>query len=496
MKRAGEAVAQLALALAPHAPLFLVCCGPGNNGGDGWAAATALHHAGRAVLVVDTATPCQLPHDAHQARLHALAAGVPQTPTMPTDWPAGSLLVDALLGLGTRNTFTTPTGALAQALAGLHRAALSGHTVLAVDLPSGLHPDTGQALAHTLTVHATHTLSLLSLKPGLFTGQGRDHAGQVWWHPVVDTAAPTPAATGTLNGRPAPIDRHHAQHKGSFGDVLVLGGAPGMAGALWLAARAALVGGAGRVLACALDPHGPDLDHGWPELMGRPAADWPRWQAGTVVAGCGGGNAIAAHMETLLTHPARLVLDADALNAMAAEPRWLDKLTQRQAPTVLTPHPLEAARLLGASTAQVQADRVAAAQALAARCQAVVVLKGSGSVLAHPGGAWALNPTGNALLASAGTGDVLAGLLGGRWSCQMATHRGPATADKADTTPAAADPPATEAALESAFEAACAATWWHGAAADLAWQQGQRQPLRASALVQALGDTLQAVNPG
>ncbi|MFN7726169.1 MAG: NAD(P)H-hydrate dehydratase [Rubrivivax sp.] len=466
MQAAGQATARLALALAPHAPLFQVHVGPGNNGGDGWVAATALHQHGRRVQVVDCSEGRTPPEDAGRARAWALRLGVPCTSEWdaPTQRPPGSLVVDALLGLGAQ---VRHGGRLQRAIGDVRQAADEGHTVLAVDLPTGLHPDTGQATSG-LAVQAHHTLSLLTLKPGLFTGQGRDHAGQVWLHPL--GSRDPGEASGTLNGRPAPAPRRHAQHKGSFGDVAVLGGAAGMGGALVLAARAALCGGAGRVFAWSLAPQAEGADPAWPELMHRQTTDSFRPGAATVVAGCGGGSAVADHLPALLSSAHRLVLDADALNAIASSPALQQALAQRPGPTVLTPHPLEAARLLGCDTAAVQADRIAAAQALAARHRCVVLLKGSGTVLAHPGGRWCINPTGNALLASAGTGDVLAGWLGGLWS---------ATAAQRDT---------RDDAQALGFDAACAAAWWHGAAADTAWQRGHRQGWHASDLLQTLGD--------
>jgi hydroxyethylthiazole kinase-like uncharacterized protein yjeF len=212
------------------------------------------------------------------------------------------------------------------------------------------------------------------------------------------------------------------QHKGSFGDVAVVGGAPGMVGAALLAARAAHAAGAGRVFVEMLDGEALALDPLRPELMFRHG--WTQGAAGTlaqstVVCGCGGGDAVRASLPRLLSLAARLVLDADALNALAADPSLATLLlarSRRHAGTVLTPHPLEAARLLGSSTAEVQADRLSAARSLAGRFQCVVVLKGSGSIVAAPGHTPRINATGNASLATAGTGDVLAGWLGGRWA--------------------------------------------------------------------------------
>ena len=259
-------------------------------------------------------------------------------------------------------------------------------------------------------VRATATLALLSLKPGCFTHQGRDHGGAMWFSDLGVTAD---APTAWLSGAPASHPRPHAAHKGSHGDVLVIGGAPGMTGAAWLAASAALAACAGRVYTSLL---GQDAVHATPprlELMTRQRA-WlhapPQLSADTVVCGCGGGDAVRAALPPLLSHAGRLVLDADALNAISADASLLQLLqgrAQRGLATLLTPHPLEAARLLGVPTGDIQHGRLAAAQTLAQRLGATVLLKGSGSIIAAPGRVARINASGNASLASAGTGDEI-----------------------------------------------------------------------------------------
>lgn len=450
MQRAGLASARLALALAPQARRYVVAAGPGNNGGDGLVAATRLHEAGQQVVVHLFADAARLPADAADALKRAAVAAVPIA-SAPLALEPGDFALDALLGLGTRRA---PEGDIAAAI-----EALTGTPTLAVDLPSGLHPDTGQPLGESV-VRAVATLALLTLKPGLFTGRGRDCAADVWFDGLdVEVSG----ATAELTGPPTSAPRHHADHKGRFGDIAVVGGAAGMAGAALLAARAALAAGAGRVYVCPLDDAAPGLDAARLELMFRPL----RWLhaadvAGhlTVICGCGGGDAVRAALPPLLSRARRLLLDADALNSIAAD-STLQSLLQarhgRALETILTPHPLEAARLLGSDTAAVQADRIAAAQALAQRFCCVVVLKGSGSIVAAPQALPAINPTGNALLATAGTGDVLAGWTGGLWATGG-----------------------------NARNAALAAVWRHGHAADRAAAAGRRAPLLAGDLVAAL----------
>ncbi|MEJ7929618.1 NAD(P)H-hydrate dehydratase [Ramlibacter sp. AN1015] len=426
MQRAGLAVARLALALAPHARDVWLACGPGNNGGDGLEAAMHLKRWGGHPVVTWLGEPQRAPQDARASLQRAREAGVAFAEAPPPSW---DLCVDALFGLGAQRPLSGPAAGWRD-----HMRA-GARPVLAVDLPSGLDADTGTG---EQPVRATHTLSLLTLKPGLFTGSGRDAAGEIWFDDLgvsPDIAAPT----ALLAGAPSRVPRRHASHKGSWGDVAVIGGAAGMRGAALLAARAALHAGAGRVFVCAPDGDGAGLDPASPELMFRGAADLDLSRM-HVACGCGGGDAIRSLLPRVLSTAASLVLDADALNAMAADTALQVLLRSRAGRgrrTVITPHPLEAARLLACSTAEVQSDRLAAARVLAQAHGCVVVLKGSGSVIAGPENTAAINPTGNARLATAGTGDVLAGLLAARL-----------------------------AAGASAFDAAAGGVWEHGRVAD------------------------------
>ncbi len=452
MRRAGTAVAALARALRPHARSAWVACGPGNNGGDGLEAAIQLMAAGLQVEVTLAADAARLPSDAQDALKRAQAAGVAISSTRLSQ-ATPDIAIDALLGLGAHRE---PSGELANWVTQLNALPC---LVLAVDLPSGLNADTGQPHG-SLSVVATHTLALLTLKPGLFTGSGRDLAGEVWFDALGVNISSAPPVAWLANTSAPATPRRHAQHKGSFGDVAVVGGAPGMVGAALLAARAAHAAGAGRVFVNLLDPHAPGLDPQRPELMFRPA--W--WEGpadvlrqSTVVCGCGGGDAVRKVLPRLLSSAGRLVLDADALNAVASDSALQQLLTARRSrdrETVLTPHPLEASRLLGSSTGAVQADRLVAAQQLAERFNCVVVLKGSGSVVAAAFGTPSINASGNAALATAGTGDVLAGWLGGCWSTTSTR----------------------------ALQAARHATWLHGHAAD----RYEFSPLRAADLIEAM----------
>ncbi len=481
MQRAGLSVARLSLALAPHAQRIWVACGPGNNGGDGFEAALQLHRWGKSVVVTWTGLPpgkTGLPPDAHAARARALAAGVPMATEPPQ---AFDFCIDALLGLGAKLDPSRACTDLMQQWLAVMQASRAPR--LAVDVPTGLDADTGFSLpiiatksiaspAHTARATGIFTLSLLTLKAGLFTASGRDSAGQVWLDDLGINPETTAATATTAEpcawllgadraNQPLRSQAAHASHKGSFGDVAIVGGestaASHMTGAALLAARAALHAGAGRVYVALLGSPSLSVDPEQPELMFRsPEALDLKHQV--VVCGCGGGEAVKTVIAKVLSAATRLVLDADALNAMAVDPQLQTQLKARHRRgygTVLTPHPLEAARLAGSTAAGVQADRLAAARQLAERFQCVVVLKGSGTVIAAPGQPTMVNASGNALLATPGTGDVLAGMLGAYMASGL-----------------------------SAFEAACGAVFAHGNLADTWAALRPGQALTASALAE------------
>ncbi|MBY4595293.1 NAD(P)H-hydrate dehydratase [Ottowia caeni] len=439
MRRAGLSVARLAVALAPHARTVWIACGPGNNGGDGLEAAMHLRRWGLNPVVTLLGNPQHIPADARASFARAQEAGVAFAET-PPPLHSDDLCIDALLGIGGARA---PEGRMAEWLSFM--AASSAHR-LAVDVPSGLNADTGVHLAKTSTSPSErhHTLSLLTLKPGLFTMQGRDACGTLWFDDL--GIAPEEPPIALLNVAAPAHTRPHASHKGTWGDVAVIGGhvdsARGIAmgGAALLAGRAALSNGAGRVYVSLLGDASLMLDVATPELMFR-RYDALDLRTLSVVCGCGGGEAVADVLEPVLDATPRLVLDADALNAIAGDPvlqTAMKSRAERGQATVLTPHPLEAARLLSCNAADVQNNRLNAAQEIARRFQCTVVLKGSGTAMAAPGQLSRINPTGNARLATAGTGDVLAGMIGARLASGC-----------------------------EAFEAACTAVWQHGHMADI-----------------------------
>ncbi|THF67035.1 NAD(P)H-hydrate dehydratase [Pseudothauera nasutitermitis] len=410
MERAGRAAAEDAVRLLIDRPgPILVACGPGNNGGDGFVLARHFRQAGREVVAAYADDPARMPPDAAKALADFRASGGEPVSSLPAA-PAGgwALVVDALFGIG-----------LTRPLEGRHAewiGALNQQNAprFALDMPSGLDTDTGRVLG--IAFRATHTTTFIALKPGLLTLDGPDHAGEVSVQRLdVDAAGWLPPLGHAVRPslfRPQLTPRARNSHKGSYGDTAILGGAPGMCGAALLAARAALWLGTGRVYAGLLDPRAPTVDVSNPELMLRPADELPEQVSALAIGpGLGRSDAAAALLARSVCLDRPLVLDADALNLLAADPALQRVLAARAAPTLLTPHPAEAGRLLASDTAAVQADRVAAALELSARLRAEVVLKGCGSVIACSDGRWYINGTGHPGMASAGMGDVLTGLL-------------------------------------------------------------------------------------
>ncbi len=410
MERAGRAAAEEAFSLTVdrNGPV-LIACGPGNNGGDGFAMARRLLQARRSVQVAFAGDADRLSADARSAYDSWRALGGEVALELPEPPAEGwALVVDALFGIGLQRPLG---GRFAQWIDTLNAQAAPR---LAIDIPSGLDADTGRVLGTAF--NASHTLTYIALKPGLLTLDGVDHAGNI----IVRTLDIDPtsilAAKGLQVG-PAQFRDHLRSrlfntHKGTYGEVGIVGGAAGMTGAALLAGRAALKLGAGRVFVGLLDERAPPVDPVQPELMLRRAEQFfEHVKVLAVGPGLGCSETATKLLARAMQSDKPVVLDADALNLMAREVTLQTASTRRKAPTVLTPHPAEAGRLLGADAAHVQKDRVAAALELARRHKAFVVIKGCGSVLATPDGRWFINSTGHPGLATAGTGDVLTGLI-------------------------------------------------------------------------------------
>ncbi len=432
MERAGTGAARSALGML--AGRALVLAGPGNNGGDAFVVARRLREAGHDPVVLFAGAPDRLPADARAAHAAWLAAGG----SCVAEYPAGpfGLIIDGLFGIG-----------LTRAIEGdyarwIERANASGSPILALDAPSGLNALTGQLTG--AAIRATRTISFIALKPGLLTGAGPDHCGAL---EICDLGLDVGSGDGSVVTpelfRTCLRPRARNCHKGSFGSVAILGGAPGMAGAALLAGRAALKLGAGRVYLGMLETVA--VDPMQPELMLR-GTDETLELATVLAIGPGLGQSLQAGelLARVIDGPLPRVIDADGLNLLAQSPQLQRQCAVAPAPTFITPHPAEAARLLGCTTETVQADRLTAALQLAGRLKAHVALKGCGTVVAAPDGRWFINTTGNPGLASAGSGDVLTGML----AALLAQHWPP-------------------------LEALLAAVHLHGAAADACVAAGQ-----------------------
>lgn len=410
MTRAAQASLDLLRAQWPQARRLAVYCGTGNNGGDGYVLARLALQAGLEAWVIQLGESERIAGDARHAREDYLDVG-----GRVACFPAGieeavDLRVDALLGTG-----------LQRAVEGLWLQAITlldtrTGPVLALDIPSGLHADTGMPLG--CAVRASRTISFIGLKPGLFTGEGTDYCGQIACDDldvpaeVYEASAPTAHLLAPYPQAVPLARRSRTAHKGQLGHVLLVGGDHGMGGAVRMAAEAAARSGAGRVSVATRAVHVGPIIAARPELMCREIASpgdlGDLMAAATVIAiGPGLGQAPWGRslLETVLDSPGPLIVDADALNLLAEGPRCRQDW-------VLTPHPGEAARLLGCTTAQIQADRFAAAHALQQRYGGVCVLKGAGTLIASSGGI-TVCAQGNPGMAGGGMGDVLTGVIAG-----------------------------------------------------------------------------------
>ncbi len=428
MERAGAGVTRTVERLVPDGPVVVVC-GAGNNGGDGLVVARLLRDAGREVTVVCAGPTAKLTDDA-RANLQRLPADAPVDLAQGTNALAGArVVVDALLGTGFAGE---PRGAVGEAIAAIERCAAP---VVSVDVPSGVDASTGVVAG--AAVRATATVTFHAAKPGLWIHPGKAHAGEV---EVLDIGIPHGGPHDADIGLIAPAvlrllpRRSAASTKFSSGHVLVAGGSRGLTGAPCMTALGAMRAGAGYVTACipatlqAIVASG-----GSPELMtrGLPDSDGALTPAGVEVVleaarrggalalgpGLGRGDHAVAFARALARRAeVPLVLDADGLNAHAPNTGahgggHLDDLATRTAATVLTPHPGELARLLDTDTDHITRERLAHVRMAAARAGAVVVLKGDDTLVAHPSGLVAVSPGDSPALASAGSGDVLSGVV-------------------------------------------------------------------------------------
>jgi NAD(P)H-hydrate epimerase len=459
MQRAGQASYEVARQLWPQAQHWLVLCGHGNNGGDGYVMARLAQAAGLSVTLLACESSKALPEEAQQARDAWLAAGG-VIHAADTGWPEQvDLIVDALLGTGLNRAPSAPYDRLIE-LINVHAA-----PVLAIDIPSGLLAANGTAPG--ATVIADHTLSMITLKPGQLTGKARDFVGTLHNHEL--------GLSAFLSAERAPISRYDSEdlarwlkprratsHKGEQGRLLVVGGDSGTAGAIRMTGEAALRSGAGLVRVLTHEDNiGPILS-ARPELMVDALSDERLDQAlewaDVIAVGPGLGQRDWAQkaLKKIAASEKPMLWDADALNLLAI------KQDNRQN-RIITPHPGEAARLLGVKTSDIESDRLHAAQALAKRYGGVVVLKGAGTVIASAAGDVAIADVGNAGMASGGMGDVLSGIIAALLGQKL-----------------------------TLLEAACAGCVAHGATADAVARQRGTRGMLATDLFELLW---QFVNP-
>lgn len=486
MMRAGrglaDAVRDWARLAGLDSPRVLFAAGKGNNGGDAFVAARDLFEGGWSVRVVLASTRSEVKGDAAEAMQAMIASGLdlvecPGEEGWTEDahaWGSVNLVVDALLGTGASGP---PTGAVAAAIRRIHQLQ-SQAWVVSVDVPSGLNGDTGQVEEPCVQADVTITMGLP--KRGLLMEPALDVRGGLDAVEIGLDAASVDAAEGEKGVEwNAPLElarmipkRPRRSHKGSFGRVLVIGGSRGMSGAPAMAALGALRAGAGLVTVLTPSEIAGQVASQAPELMvaagptnregGLSAHIWEDWRSringfDALVIGPGMGR--HSDVLTLLRQMFReakvpVVLDADALNALEGQPHWLSR---SGAPIAITPHPGEMARLFGQPVDQIQSDRVGVATAAATFAQVTVVLKGADTVIAPPEGPAFINTSGNPGMASGGTGDVLAGMLGGLAAQGL-----------------------------SFLEASRLAVYLHGKAGDIAALRNSQMAMTATSLLDAL----------
>jgi len=413
MRRAGESAAAIIRERVTPGPgrRALVCCGPGNNGGDGWIVAAALARDGVVVHVLESGAPRS--EDAALARTEALmpptsvVSGRPET--------AVDVVIDALLGTGARGELRGEIARLAEEISA---QAQRGATVVALDLPTGVDASSGETAAHA--VRADLTITFGTVKRGQLLSRSR--CGEIvtvdiglGTHADVADGAPFLVDADWVAERVPPIVAE--AHKGVRRRVLIVGGDRGMAGAAALAAHGALRSGVGMVRTCVHPDSRPPLQASVPEAT---TIDWPdgevsqeslSWPHAVLIGpGLGGGTAGRGRVERWLRGwPGPVVLDADALNAFAGDEASLGDLLDGR-PAIVTPHPLEFARLIGVDVDTVLAERFEIGARLARALHAVVLLKGVPTVVTAPDGNACVSASGTPVLGAAGSGDILAGI--------------------------------------------------------------------------------------
>lgn len=449
MKKAAQAAFRFILNTWPKARHWLIICGPGNNGGDGYCIAAHARLAGYHVTVYSPTTEKKIVAPARDARQQWLDIGG-EICSDAYCWPTSvDLIIDGLLGTGCR---CLPSPSLLQVIAKINQA---GCPILSLDIPSGLVADTGTLSGNA--VKATATLTFLAFKPGLLTGKAREFTGQLhiahlgadalpFYHKTSARCLDIQDLSFWLKPRAA------TAHKGEMGKIVIIGGSEGTAGAVRLSGESALRSGAGLVRVLTHASNIPPLLTARPELMPAPLND-DNLDAGLacgdfIVIGPGlGRDGVAKNaIERVRKSEIPQLWDADALNFLAIMPNNSQN-------RILTPHPGEAARLLDCSIDEIEQDRLAAAHAICQRYGGVVVLKGAGTVIVNQQGETRIVANGNPGMATAGMGDVLCGVIAAMVGQKL-----------------------------SLFDATCAAVVAHGSAADLCAAESGMRGLLASDL--------------
>lgn len=450
MLRAGQAAYEHLTAHWPEASHWLILCGHGNNGGDGYVLARLGQAAGKTVTLLACESKKALPEEAQSARDAWLDAGG-EIHAADAVWPEQiDVIVDALLGTGSHRAPEEPYATLIQQ-ANAHAA-----PKLAIDMPSGLSARNGTAPGEV--INASHTLSVVALKPGQITGKARDYIGELYYADL--------GLAAFLAGEVAPIARYDASaltrwlkprkptsHKGSHGRLLVVGGDAGTAGAVRMTAEAALRSGSGLVRVLTHKDNIIPILTARPEIMVDELTDERLTEAlewADVIAigpGLGQRDWGKRALKRVASSEKPMLWDADALNLLAIS-------AEKRQNRIITPHPGEAARLLNTETSEIESDRLHAAQTLAQRYGGVVVLKGAGTLIASEQGEMAFADVGNAGMASGGMGDLLSGIIASLVGQKL-----------------------------TLFDAACAGCVAHGAAADaVAAERGTRGMLATDLL--------------
>lgn len=415
MTRAGQAAFALARSRFPDAQHWLVVCGAGNNAGDGYVIARLACAANLQVTVAALSDPGELQGDAHQAwRDYQAEVGEATQPFVTFTeslCASADLIIDAVLGTG-----------IGRPLSGAYLTAVQAMTaasapIVAVDVPSGLNSNTGEVMG--CAVRASVTVTFVGLKQGLFLGVGPEHAGDICFSDldippaIAQRVEPTMRIFADRDLAALMPRRPATSHKGRFGHVLIIGGNLGMAGAARLAGEAALRGGAGLVSIASRPETVNAITAGRPELMCHAIQSIddiePLMMRASVIAlgpGLGQDGWAMDVFRRILEARQPKILDADALNLLAENPADREDW-------ILTPHPGEAARLLGMTTEEIQANRLSALESLVERYGGVSVLKGRGTLIGAADCLPFLIDRGNPGMATAGMGDVLTGLIAG-----------------------------------------------------------------------------------